>query len=409
MEESNGYAAGRLEGGTLEVLAVRNDRGSMRASGRDQCRRPSPILRFWWVLLVTYAVTMTDLRSATATEMGFVQLSNDQRSFIKVSDATGFTPWGFNYDHDENGRLLEDYWKEEWQKVREDFQEMKGLGANVVRIHLQFVKFMREDGEPNASELDKLVDIIELAEQTGLYLNITGLGCYHKKDVPAWYNEFSEKDRWDMQARFWEAIAKTCARSPAVFCYDLMNEPVLPGADKTETEWLLGEFGGKYFVQRISLDLAGRSRQQVAKQWVDHLVAAIRKHDRRHLITVGVIPWVHVWPNAKPLFYSAEVAENLDFASVHFYPKSGEIDKALAALKAYNIGKPVVIEEMFPLKCSGQSLREFILSSRDDAHGWISFYWGKKIGEYTKDDGIAGAITKEWLVVFREMSSEILK
>ena len=388
---------------------MRNDRGSMRASGRDQCRRPSPILRFWWVLLVTYAVTMTDLRSATAAEMGFVQLSNDQRSFIMVSDATGFTPWGFNYDHDENGRLLEDYWKEEWQKVREDFQEMKDLGANVVRIHLQFGKFMREDGEPNASELDKLVDLIELAEQTGLYLDITGLGCYHKKDVPAWYNEFSEKDRWDMQARFWEAIAKTCARSPAVFCYDLMNEPVLPGADKTETEWLLGEFGGKYFVQRISLDLAGRSRQQVAKQWVDHLVAAIRKHDRRHLITVGVIPWVHVWPNAKPLFYSAEVAENLDFASVHFYPKSGEIDKALAALKAYNIGKPVVIEEMFPLKCSGQSLREFILSSRDDAHGWISFYWGKKIGEYTKDDGIAGAITKEWLVVFREMSSEILK
>ena len=388
---------------------MRNDRGSMRASGRDQCRRPSPIRRFRWVLLVTYAVTMTDLRSATVPEMGFVQLSNDQRSFIKVSDATPFTPWGFNYDHDENGRLLEDYWKEEWQKVREDFQEMKDLGANVVRIHLQFGKFMREDGEPNASELDKLVDIIELAEQTGLYLNITGLGCYHKKDVPAWYNEFSEKDRWDMQARFWEAIAKTCARSPAVFCYDLMNEPVLPGADKTETEWLLGEFGGKYFVQRISLDLAGRSRQQVAKQWVDHLVAAIRKHDRRHLITVGVIPWVHVWPNAKPLFYSAEVAENLDFASVHFYPKSGEIDKALAALKAYNIGKPVVIEEMFPLKCSGQSLREFILSSRDDAHGWISFYWGKKIGEYTKDDGIAGAITKEWLVVFREMSSEILK
>lgn len=388
---------------------MRNDRGSMRASGRDQCRRPSPILRFWWALLVTYAVTMTDLRSATAAEMGFVQLSNDQRSFIKVSDATPFTPWGFNYDHDENGRLLEDYWKEEWQKVREDFQEMKDLGANVVRIHLQFGKFMREDGEPNASELDKLVDLIELAEQTGLYLDITGLGCYHKKDVPAWYNEFSEKDRWDMQARFWEAIAKTCARSPAVFCYDLMNEPVLPGADKTETEWLLGEFGGKYFVQRISLDLAGRSRQQVAKQWVDHLVAAIRKHDRRHLITVGVIPWVHVWPNAKPLFYSAEVAENLDFASVHFYPKSGEIDKALAALKAYNIGKPVVIEEMFPLKCSGQSLREFILSSRDDAHGWISFYWGKKIGEYTKDDGIAGAITKEWLVVFREMSSEILK
>ena len=210
-----------------------------------------------------------------------------------------------------------------------------------------------------------------------------------------------------MQARFWEAIARICADSPAVFCYDLMNEPVLPGVDKKETEWLLGEFGGKHFVQRISLDLGGRSREQVARAWVDHLVGAIRKHDRRHLITVGVIPWVHVFPKAKPFFYSNEVGENLDFVSVHFYPKSNDIDKALSALKAYDIGKPLVVEEMFPLKCDAEELREFILSSDEYADGWISFYWGKRIDEYAKDDGIAGAITKEWLTVFQKMSPDI--
>ena len=32
-----------------------------------------------------------------------------------------------------------------------------------------------------------------------------------------------------MQARFWQAVAARCAASPAVFCYDLMNEPVVPG------------------------------------------------------------------------------------------------------------------------------------------------------------------------------------
>lgn len=345
---------------------------------------------------------------APADRAGFIGLSPDGRRFVVGPEGAPFTPWGFNYDHDAEGLLLEDYWDKDWSRVEEDFREMKALGANVVRIHLQFGKFMDAADTPNNMALARLADLLTTAEQTGLYLDLTGLGCYHKKDVPAWYDAMSEKDRWDAQAQFWQAVAQTCADSPAVFCYDLMNEPVLPGADKKETEWLLGEFGGKHFVQRISLDLAGRSRQEVAKAWVDHLVAAIRGHDRRHLITVGVIPWAHVFPNAKPLFYAPDVGRNLDFVSVHFYPESGQVDKALTALKVYDVCKPIVIEEMFPLKCSADELREFILASREVAEGWISFYWGKRIDEYTAKDGIGGAITKGWLSRFKEIGPEIL-
>ena len=50
--------------------------------------------------------------------------------------------------------------------------------------------------------------------RTRLYLDLTGLGCYHKKDVPAWYDKLAEKDRWDGQARFWEAVAGRCAEQP---------------------------------------------------------------------------------------------------------------------------------------------------------------------------------------------------
>ena len=49
-----------------------------------------------------------------------------------------------------------------------------------------------------------------VAERTGLYLDLTGLGCYHKQDVPAWYDQLSEPERWAVQARFWAAIARTC-------------------------------------------------------------------------------------------------------------------------------------------------------------------------------------------------------
>jgi hypothetical protein len=35
------------------------------------------------------------------------------------------------------------------------------------------------------------------------------------------------------------------------------------------------------------------------------------------------------------VFYASEVAGHLDFASVHFYPKKGEVAIALAALAVY--------------------------------------------------------------------------
>ena len=339
-----------------------------------------------------------------------IRPSEDGSSFVRTGSGTKFLAWGVNYDHDDAGQLLEDYWHQEWPTVVEDFKEIKALGANVVRIHLQTAQFMKTAKEPNKASLERLARLVELAERTGLYLDITGLGCYHKKDVPEWYDAMDEARRWEVQALFWEAVAKTCTESDAVFCYDLMNEPILPGGDKAETEWLAGEFAGKHFVQRISLDLAGRSREQVAKAWVDKLAAAIRKHDDRHMITVGVIPWAHVWPNARPLFYAKDVGKNLDFVSVHFYPQKGEVEKALTALAVYDVGKPLVVEEMFPLKCGIEQMDSFIDGSRHVADGWISFYWGKSINEYAKGNlDLAGAITKNWLEHFRAKAPEILR
>jgi hypothetical protein len=337
-----------------------------------------------------------------APDLEFIRVSDDGTHFVHANSGAKFVAWGFNYDHDDAGRLIEDYWHKEWPTVVEDFKEMKDIGANVVRIHLQTAKFIESPNQPDKASLAQLAQLEKLAEKTGLYLDITGLGCYHKKDVPKWYDAMDETQRWNTQAIFWEEVAKTCAKSPAVFCYDLMNEPILPGENKKETDWLAGEFAGKHFVQRITLDLAGRTRKQVAKAWLDKLVTAIRKHDNRHMITVGIIPWVHTFPKAKPLFYSNEVSVNLDFAAVHFYPQKGQVDKALTALSAYDIGKPLVIEEMFPLHCSIDELAVFIDASRSFTDGYIGFYWGKTIDEYDEKSDIPSALTKSWLKYFRD-------
>ncbi|MBI1325840.1 cellulase family glycosylhydrolase [bacterium] len=334
-----------------------------------------------------------------------VRVSPDGKGFVLANSGKPFRVWGVNYDHDDAGRLIEDYWHSEWPTVEADFAEMKALGANVVRIHLQLAKFMKSPEAADSGNLQKLGDLIRLAERTGLYLDLTGLGCYHKKDVPDWYDDLDEASRWQVQARFWKAIAAIGSQSHAIFCYDLMNEPIVGGA-KSDKDWLAGELAGKHFVQRITLDLKCRKREDVERAWVETLTDAIREVDKSHMITVGVIPWGMVFPGAKPHFYMPETTGKLDFVSVHFYPKKGEVDKALEVLKTYEMGKPIVIEEIFPLAAGIEETGEFISKSHEFADGIVSFYWGATIDENEKKGDIKGAIVASWLKWFRQNSLE---
>jgi hypothetical protein len=351
------------------------------------------------ILFVTASVRSQAFGDPVPSELERIRVSDDGTHFVGSKSGKRFIVWGVNYDHNEGGQLLEDYWIEHWDDVVSDFREIKQLGCNVVRIHLQLPKTMKTATEADEENLQQIARLVKLAEQTGLYLDLTGLGCYHKQDVPAWYDELSEQDRWDVQARFWTAVAKTCKDSPAIFCYDLMNEPIIGGANP-ESGWLTGELGGKHFVQRITLDAKGRTRPEIAKAWVAHLTAAIRKVDPDHMITVGVIPWAHTFPKAKPLFHDPEVGKPLDFVAVHFYPRKGEVDAALKALKVYDVGKPLVIEEIFPLKSSLEETDQFIQESKSYTDGWISFYWGKTIAENEAAGDIRGAIIAAWLKYF---------
>jgi hypothetical protein len=334
-----------------------------------------------------------------------VRVSEDRRGFVGEASGRRFTPWGFNYDHDERGRLIEDYWEGEWPKVEEDFGEMKTLGANVVRVHLQLGKFLDAPDRPNEKALERLGRLLDLAGRLGLYLDLTGLGCYHKKDVPAWYDALAERERWAAQARFWGAVAARCADSPAVFCYDLMNEPVVPGGKRAPGDWLGPAFAGKHFVQFITLDQAGRPRHEVARDWVHALTEAVRKHDRRHLVTVGLVPWSLDRPGLSSGFVPEKVASDLDFVSVHIYPERDKVDEALKTLKGFAVGKPVVVEETFPLKCSMQELDRFIDDSKGDAAGWISFYWGKTPAELRRSGEIGDAILLQWLERFEKRAA----
>ncbi len=336
--------------------------------------------------------------------LDWIGVSKNKRGFVSAASGQQFIPWGFNYDRDYKFRLLEDYWEAEWPTVVEDFREMKQLGANVVRVHLQFARFMAAPDQPHEPSLERLGRLVKLAEETGLYLDLTGLGCYRKKDVPAWYDSLEETGRWKSQARFWEAVAQCCAGSPAIFCYDLMNEPIVPGGKRKAGDWLTGELAGFNYCQFISLDQADRARPEIARRWVSELAAAIHKHDQRHLITVGLLPNSlegSAWSSG---FVPRRIAGDVDFICVHLYPKTGRLKEDLKLLRGFGVGKPVVVEETFPLSCTPPELRQFLEGSRKYAAGWIGFYWGQTPAELSQATSIGDSLTAAWLKLFQELN-----
>ncbi len=342
---------------------------------------------------------------ASAEGIEPIRVSEDGTHFILKKSGTRFTPWGFNY-LGEFGTVFEEYWAEKWTAIDEDFREMRKLGANVIRVHLQLTTYMAGPDKTKPEELARLRRLLDLARDHGLYLDLTGLGCYRLAQVPKWLDALSESERWATQARFWEAIAETCKSHPAVFCYDLINEPIVTAAKDGEHPWLTGEMGGFHFVQRITNQLSKRTQAEIAAAWVAQMAGVIRKADPEGLITVGVIPWAQIWPNAKPIFYSPAAAKHLDFVSVHFYPQKGKVREALAALKVYDIGKPLVVEETFPLSCSLSELEEFISSADGIAEGWISHYFGKSIADYRKETDLNSALIAQFLEFWKAKTPE---
>jgi hypothetical protein len=124
--------------------------------------------------------------------------------------------------------------------------------------------------------------------------------------------------------------------------------------------------------------------------------------DRKHLITVGLVDWSLDRPGLTSGFIPRKIVDDLDFVSVHIYPARGEVDRALETLKGFAVGKPVLIEETFPLKCTIDELGEFFAGSRKTAAGWVGFYWGQPPEELRQSKTLGDALMLQWLEFFQK-------
>jgi hypothetical protein len=342
-------------------------------------------------------VAASPMSAARANEMETVRVAPDDKGFVLHPSGDRYIPWGHNYASvDIMERLATDP-----ARVERDFIDMKSAGTTVARVHPEMLRILDSADSVNPEALDQFRKLLKIAENAGIHLKITGLACYKIKYRAAWYDSMNEEERWKTQAFFWETIARTCAESPAVFAYDLVNEPAAAG--NASDGWYMGRMGDVEFCQRLTLDPGMRGGDDIFREWTQRMVAAIRKHDKTHLITMGMLPF--------PGAYTAS-SEHLDFVSPHLYPKAGKVDEELALLKKFDWGKPIVIGETFPLSCSAGEEREFLLRSRKFAHGWIC-HWPdqspaalgelKKTGEAT----IENALWLSWVELFKELGPQM--
>ena len=298
-----------------------------------------------------------------------IAVAPNHRGFERLPSRKAFYPWGFNYGS--HGRLIEDFWVHHWSTVARDFRNMRRLGANVVRVSLQYGKFMLAPDKPNPVSFKLLLRLLRLAETNRLHLDLTGLGCYRVSDTPKWYSVMNDRQRWSAQENFWRTIAATCARSHAVFCYDLINDPVVPGSRQKPGQWQpKSSFGGYDFLQFITLNPGHAERPELAVRWINAMTRAIRSRDKKTLITVGLLPWIPKWGWISG-FIPRVIAPHVSFISIHIYPQSKDLNQAMDVLHRCAVGKPVVIEETFPLSCSAAQERHFLLlRAASPAVGW---------------------------------------
>jgi hypothetical protein len=344
--------------------------------------------------------------SAAMASPSWIAPAPDGNGFVRAASGEPFIPWGFNYDRDYKVRLIEEYWDAEWATLAQDFREIQELGANVARVHVQFPKFMDGPDKPNAASLARLEKLVRLAEGLGVYIDLTGLGSYRAKDDPAWYLAMPEPERWAAQACFWESVAKTLAERPGVFAYNLMNEPCVAGEARAAGQWVHpSELAGIRYVEFVCLDPAGRERTEVARQWIRRMAQAIRKRDKRHMITVGIALADGDKGEEAMGFTPSRIAPELDYISVHLYPHGGQVEAAIDLLRRCKVaGKPLIIEEMFPLACGVEEFRSFVERSRGIADGWIGFFWGQTPAELRAEGEQKHRSLLAWLQMFQEMN-----
>ena len=180
--------------------------------------------------------------------------------------------------------------------ITDDFQIISDAKLNCVRVFVPYEDF----GKSRVSEekLNKLIQVLDIAESKGLKVLIT---------LFDFYGDYSVLD-WTLTQRHASTIVNAIKNHNALLGWDIKNEP--------------------------DLDFENRGEGLVTA-WLDKMTSLVKSQDPDHPITIG-------WSNSE----SASILnEQLDFVSFHYYDKVEDLKDTYTLLKSEIKDKPIVITE----------------------------------------------------------------
>ncbi|MBN2127984.1 MAG: beta-galactosidase [Sedimentisphaerales bacterium] len=335
--------------------------------------------------------------SGKAKKLGLVAVTPDGTGFVEQipgllgTELRPFVPFGTNY-YDPNTGWPPKLWQQfDPDRVTQHFRVMSELGVNCARVFLTAGSFQPDVNTVDEQALEKLDTLVKIAREARIHLILTGPD--HWEGSPAYWkpDRFAGAESLRALEYFWSVVAQRYAGEPAIFAWDLLNEPQMPWfVESWRPQWntfLKKQYGtwptlqaayaddlaeaeswGDIAVPKDEANPGNRRlqdwqvfRESLADEWVRRQAQAIRQADPTARVTVGYIQWSYpVVRIGDPSLYSAfnprRQEKWLDFVSIHFYPAMGhpfasranwEMNLAyLQSVLAYcHTGKPVVLGE----------------------------------------------------------------
>ena len=254
-----------------------------------------------------------------APRLSRIRVAVDHRTF-ETETGRPFVPFGVTYFHPDTGWAPQVWKKFDPAATAQDFARLRALGANCARVFISYGSFLSETNAPDPAGLAKFDQFLALAEAAGLYVHPTGPD--HWEGTPSWAHGDRIADEVMLGAleNFWRVFAARYRDRPALFAYDLRNEPEVawdtPVLRKKWKKWLLVKHGSEAKAAEFlgvnaellrgddapppeAKEAPGDTRllayqhfrEDIADTWTRRQVAAIKAADPKALVTVGLIQW----------------------------------------------------------------------------------------------------------------------
>jgi len=383
--------------------------------------------------------------------MEFIQVDNDRIGFKEKGTGKRFTPFGCNYFDPATGWAPHLWQRFSPERTERHFAQMEDLGVNTARVFLTIASFMTESGELSRAGMEKADRMVAIARKRGIRVEFAGPD--HWEGVPDWAKRHFDEEanayfldgEWVHRLKeFWRQFARHYRDEPAVFSFDLLNEPWL----KWDSQLVRRIWGGpppEEHSDETGDDAFVIWREQVVWEWTKELLSSIREEDPNRLVTIGFhqlsLPHDPGSGHAIPGFHAKKLSPLLDYVAMHWYPYSTQdhvrphraddptdrnIDIIRASIQHAYSGKPIVIEEFgwyggdrvfswgeqLPFvseEVQTQWCRKVVERTRDLASGWLT--WGYSdvptAMDVTRKSGLVdehGKI-KRWGHAFRELAA----